>query len=55
MKYSAIILTFLAASSYGQFVSGEKVYPVTSEGPLADFLNQLQPRQPNRDRKHLSQ
>ena len=45
MKYSAIILTFLAASSYGQFVSGEKVYPVTSEGPLADFLNQLQPRQ----------
>lgn len=45
MKFSALILTFLAASSYGQFLSGEKVYPTTSEGPLADVLNQLQPRQ----------
>ena len=44
MKYSAIILTFLAASSFGQFVSGEKKYPVTSEGSLTDILNQLQPR-----------
>ena len=45
MKYSAIILSLLAASSFGQFVSGEKKYPVTSEGPLTDILNQLQPRQ----------
>ncbi len=45
MKYSAFILSFLAASSFGQFVSGEKKFPVTSEGPLFEILNQLQPRQ----------
>ena len=45
MKYSAIILSLLAASSFGQFQTGEKTYAVTSEGPLADILNQLQPRQ----------
>ena len=45
MKISAIVFTLLAASSFGQFDTGEKKYPVTSEGPLSGILNQLQPRQ----------
>lgn len=45
MRGSVLILALLSASAFGQFETGEKKYPVMSEGPLADILNQLQPRQ----------
>ncbi|MBI1333170.1 MAG: hypothetical protein GC165_09850 [Armatimonadetes bacterium] len=45
MKRYALLLAFLAASSFGQFDTGEKKYPTISEGPLADILDHLQPRQ----------
>ena len=44
-KQFTIAFALIAGSAFGQFSTGEKVYPVMSEGPLADILSKLQPRQ----------